>query len=72
MLLVITSLERLPALFLQFLGFFYGGFGAILTPLFGVQASYGDDMVSYNNALGFWVLMWAVFNLFFMFGSMAM
>lgn len=37
-------------------GFFYGGFGAIITPLFGVAASYGDDTVGYNNALGFWVL----------------
>lgn len=37
-------------------GFFYGGFGAIITPSFGVKASYGDDIASYNNALGFWVL----------------
>lgn len=37
-------------------GLFYGGFGAIITPAFGVQASYGTDTTSYNNALGFWVL----------------
>lgn len=37
-------------------GFFYGGFGAIITPFFGVKQAYGDDMASYNNALGFWVL----------------
>ena len=37
-------------------GFFYGGFGAIITPFFGVQAAYGDDVVGYNNALGFFVL----------------
>ena len=37
-------------------GLFYGGFGAIITPLFGVRESYGEDLVSYNNALGFWVL----------------
>ena len=37
-------------------GFFYGGFGAIITPLFGVQASYGDDTAGYNNAVGFWIL----------------
>ena len=37
-------------------GLFYGGFGAIITPLFGVKESYGDDIASYNNALGFWVL----------------
>ncbi|TVY47259.1 Acetate transporter protein patA, partial [Lachnellula cervina] len=47
------------------------GFGAILTPLFGVKESYGDDTIGYNNALGFWVLMWAVLNLFFVFGAMA-
>lgn len=50
-------------------GLFYGGFGAILTPLFGVKASYGDDMVQYNNALGFFVTMWTVFNTFFFIGS---
>ncbi|KAL8786589.1 MAG: hypothetical protein Q9195_008146 [Heterodermia aff. obscurata] len=37
-------------------GFFYGGYGAIITPLFGVTASYGPDTVEYNNALGFFVL----------------
>lgn len=37
-------------------GFFYGGFGAIITPLFGVTASYGTDTAEYNNALGFFVL----------------
>ncbi|KAF8860516.1 hypothetical protein BDZ45DRAFT_778597 [Acephala macrosclerotiorum] len=53
-------------------GFFYRGFGAILTPLFSVQAAYGDDTVSYNNALGFFVLMWVVLNLFFLFRSLPM
>ncbi|TVY18034.1 Acetate transporter protein patA [Lachnellula arida] len=53
------------------LRFFYCGFSAILTPLFGVKESYGDDTIGYNNALGFWVLMWAVLNLFFVFGAMA-
>ena len=37
-------------------GFFYGGFGAIVTPLFGVTAAYGPDTGEYNNALGFFVL----------------
>lgn len=37
-------------------GFFYGGFGAIITPSFGVQAAYGNDTAGYNNALGFFVL----------------
>ncbi|TVY87321.1 Acetate transporter protein [Lachnellula willkommii] len=48
-------------------GLFSGGFGGILTPLFGVKESYGDDTIGYNNALGFWVLMWAVLDLFFVF-----
>ncbi|KAI9791136.1 MAG: hypothetical protein M1833_001695 [Piccolia ochrophora] len=50
-------------------GFFYGGYGAILTPLFGVKESYTDS-VEYNNALGFFVLLWAVFNLFFLIASL--
>lgn len=38
-------------------GFFYLGFGFIVTPGFGVAAAYGGaDTPAYNNALGFWVL----------------
>ncbi|KAK9424273.1 putative GPR1/FUN34/yaaH family-domain-containing protein [Seiridium unicorne] len=37
-------------------GLFYAGYGAILTPAFGVAAAYGDDTVQYNNALGFFVI----------------
>ena len=37
-------------------GLFYAGFGAIITPYFGVLQSYNGDTVSYDNALGFWVL----------------
>ncbi len=37
-------------------GLFYAGFGAIITPMFGVEESYGGDTAGYNNALGFWVL----------------
>lgn len=37
-------------------GFFYGGFGAIITPFFGVAASYGNDTAEFNNALGYFVL----------------
>lgn len=51
-------------------GFFYGGFGAIITPLFGVASSYGTDTVEYNNALGFFLILWAVWNLFFLIGSL--
>ena len=49
---------------------FYAGFGAIVTPGFGVKDSYGTDTAEYNNALGFFVLMWAVLNLFFLIGSL--
>ena len=66
-------------------GLFYGGFGAIISPAFGVRDTYGNDIASYNNALGFWVLskssattifqplmrtVWAVWNLFFLIGSL--
>jgi len=39
-----------------------------VTPFFGVQNAYSADTAEYNNALGFFVLMWAVLNLFFLFG----
>ncbi|KAI4099528.1 MAG: hypothetical protein L6R37_005955 [Teloschistes peruensis] len=51
-------------------GLFYGGFGAIITPAFGVAASYGTETAQYNNALDFFVLMWAIWNLFFLLGSL--
>ena len=52
-------------------GFFYFGFGLIVTPLFGVAAAYGGaDTPQYNNAIGFFVLLWAVFNFFFLIGSL--
>lgn len=35
---------------------FYGGFGAILTPSFGVEAAFTDDEAGYNNALGFFCI----------------
>jgi hypothetical protein len=54
----------------NFTGFFYGGYGAIITPLFGVSASYGTETAEFNNALGYWVLMWTVLNLFFLIASL--
>ncbi|KAK3051530.1 hypothetical protein LTR09_007185 [Extremus antarcticus] len=53
-------------------GLFYAGFGFIITPFFGVAASYegGAASAEYNNAVGFFVLMWAVLNLFFLLGSL--
>lgn len=39
-------------------GLFYAGFGFIITPFFGVAASYegGTSSAEYNNAVGFFVL----------------
>ena len=38
-------------------GLFYGGYGAIITPFFGVAASYTSvDSPEYNNAIGFFFL----------------
>ncbi|KAK4495051.1 hypothetical protein PRZ48_013378 [Zasmidium cellare] len=52
-------------------GLFYAGFGFIITPSFGVADAYGGvNSPEYNNAVGFFVLMWAVWNLFFLLGSL--
>ncbi|SCN65423.1 related to Y.lipolytica GPR1 protein and Fun34p [Fusarium fujikuroi] len=48
---------------------FYGGYGVILCPSLGVLDSYGGPTPEYHNALGFYVLIWAVLTLFFMLGS---
>lgn len=37
-------------------GYFYGAYGAITTPFFGVKDSYGEDTAEYYNALGFFIL----------------
>lgn len=37
-------------------GLFYAGYGAILTPSFGVAAAYGDDTQQLNNALGLFMI----------------
>ncbi|KAJ3541233.1 hypothetical protein NM208_g4697 [Fusarium decemcellulare] len=49
--------------------FFYGGYGVILCPSLGVIESYGGPTAEYHNAMGFYVLIWAVLTLFFMLGS---
>ncbi|KPM44573.1 hypothetical protein AK830_g2013 [Neonectria ditissima] len=49
---------------------FYAGYAAILTPLFGVEAAYGGDAVQFNNALGFFVLIWTIFVLTFLIASL--
>ncbi|CAE7179974.1 hypothetical protein P3342_002540 [Pyrenophora teres f. teres] len=51
-------------------GLFYAGFGAILTPAFGVIEAYGDDKTQLNNALGFFMIMWTVLTLTFLIASL--
>ncbi|KAF7909070.1 hypothetical protein BELL_0043g00210 [Botrytis elliptica] len=51
-------------------GLFYAGFGALDIPFLGIAAAYGNDTIQYNNVLGFFVLLWSVFNLFFLIGSL--
>ncbi|KAL1874763.1 hypothetical protein VTK73DRAFT_182 [Phialemonium thermophilum] len=50
---------------------FYGGYGALMLPSLGIIESYGGYTPQYYNALGFFVLIWAVFNLFFLIASVA-
>ncbi|KAF1929677.1 uncharacterized protein M421DRAFT_126426 [Didymella exigua CBS 183.55] len=51
-------------------GLFYAGYGAILTPAFGVIAAYGDKTTELNNALGFFMIMWTVFAVVFLVASL--
>ncbi|KAJ6116989.1 hypothetical protein N7512_006714 [Penicillium capsulatum] len=50
--------------------FFYGGYGAAMTPALGIIDAYGGQTPEYHNALGLFVLLWAVFNLFFLIASL--
>ncbi|EFQ34233.1 uncharacterized protein GLRG_09377 [Colletotrichum graminicola M1.001] len=51
-------------------GLFYAGYGAILTPSFGVAAAYGDDIQQLNNALGLFMTIWCVFILAYLVASL--
>ncbi|KAF2034776.1 hypothetical protein EK21DRAFT_55766 [Setomelanomma holmii] len=51
-------------------GLFYAGYGAILTPAFGVIETYGSKTKELNNALGFFMILWTVFALTFLIGSL--
>ncbi|TDZ19209.1 Acetate transporter protein patA [Colletotrichum orbiculare MAFF 240422] len=51
-------------------GLFYAGYGAILTPSFGVAAAYGDDTTQLNNALGLFMIIWSVFVLAYLVASL--
>ncbi|KAL4782624.1 GPR1/FUN34/yaaH family-domain-containing protein [Aspergillus varians] len=53
-------------------GLFYGGYGAILTPAFGVAEAYGGSSTpEYNNAIGFFMILWTVFVFTFLIASLA-
>ncbi|OQD68519.1 hypothetical protein PENDEC_c034G01899 [Penicillium decumbens] len=52
-------------------GLFYAGYGAILTPAFGVAQAYGGiETTQYNNAVGFFMIMWTVFVFTFLIASL--
>lgn len=51
-------------------GLFYAGYGALLTPAFGIAAAYGDDTAQYNNAVGFFMILWTVFVFTFLVASL--
>jgi len=51
-------------------GFFYASFGAIITPSFGVASSFGTNLAEYQNGVGFFMIMWAVFDFFFLLAAL--
>lgn len=52
-------------------GLFYAGYGALLTPAFGVAQAYGGtDTAEYNNAVGFFMILWTVFVFTFLIASL--
>ncbi|CAG8930542.1 unnamed protein product [Penicillium salamii] len=53
-------------------GLFYGGYGAILLPTFGIADSYGGHTTEYYNSMGFFVLIWTVLNTLFLIASFSM
>ncbi|KAM0715787.1 hypothetical protein Q7P37_008301 [Cladosporium fusiforme] len=53
-------------------GLFYGGYGATLIPAFGIIERYGGLNAEYYNAVGFFVLIWAVLDVIFIIASLRM
>ncbi|KAJ5890694.1 uncharacterized protein N7473_006922 [Penicillium subrubescens] len=51
-------------------GLFYAGYGALLIPSLGIAQAYGDDTVQYNNAVGFFMILWTVFVFTFLVASL--
>ncbi|GJN69940.1 hypothetical protein PLIIFM63780_010435 [Purpureocillium lilacinum] len=50
-------------------GLFYGGYGAVMIPWFGVADAYGGFTPEFYNAFGFFILIWGVLNIFFLIAS---
>ncbi|KAJ6443659.1 hypothetical protein O9K51_04838 [Purpureocillium lavendulum] len=51
-------------------GLFYGGYGAVMIPWFGVVDAYGGYTPEFYNAYGFFILIWGVLNIFFLIASL--
>lgn len=47
---------------LTLFGSFWLSFGAIFLPAFGIQEAYGEDIHQFNQALGFFLMGWAIFT----------
>lgn len=66
---VYTQTKR-TKIILTNLGLFYAGYGAILTPSFGIAQAYGGSSTTeYNNAVGFFMILWTVFVFTFLVAS---
>ncbi|KAL4867483.1 hypothetical protein BDV12DRAFT_171274 [Aspergillus spectabilis] len=55
-------------------GLYYAGYGALLTPSFGISQAYsssgGTPGSEYNNAVGFFMILWSVFMFTFLVASL--
>ncbi|KAK5788635.1 hypothetical protein VI817_009593 [Penicillium citrinum] len=62
--------QKLMITTILYSGLFYAGYGALLTPAFGVVESYGGQTAEYNNAVGFFMILWTVFVFTFLVASL--
>ncbi|KAJ5972446.1 GPR1/FUN34/yaaH protein [Penicillium vulpinum] len=53
-------------------GLFNLAFGAISAPAFGVAEAFKDEPAALNNAIGYFMLVWGIFVLFFTIAAMPM
>ncbi|KAF2011824.1 hypothetical protein BU24DRAFT_352987, partial [Aaosphaeria arxii CBS 175.79] len=51
-------------------GLFYASYGVMMLPFMGVIEAYGGLTPAYYNAMGFYLLIWGIFNLFFLIASL--